>query len=874
MWSHKHTFKTCLFLCYLIMILTGILYQSIDHDNAAHGVGDSPSFWDVPQNQADPGGVGIKQKITKPCPAPSQKLVWFKGGVGHKLYEPVARAFHSRGYSRTKEWEEAQVLWTDQPNYNQAGRLFQKLKPWQRLNQMPNTREWDDKDRMAAHMKQYFQEKQQPLSNSFPESYLLHEPQDFRRFQNRLSQQNGLEIPWVLKRPTINQGKGVTVVGPHSKELREILNRGGPYQDRMVAQRFICDEMTYDGRKFDFRIFWMVASVDPLLVLYHAKNNYVRIGHAKYDESNFNDTKSHLTTHTFGAGEKKATWDEFRVFVEEHQSLQGDRLQHLGKDPFQHVQNQIKSIISFLADAYKNITFHNNDFSSENAFSLHAADMIIDNDLDVYIIEGTDGPGKDEDYDFRIVMHDAIFGSVVDILDDVTARQAKGVPLDVHDMHEKGILGAFEPVYDGKMNWMYEYIDYERLKVTHKKGCGGASFGGKKESVVDVPMRNIALRAVTAALPKENIVGAAKLKTFYMEGRTSRKGEPIARAFRRHGWTPVDRIELAQVVYDRQQPTIGKGNSAPIERKIRPWQFHNRFPMELEQSFFRKPFLRKFLDKSKKDGVVCNPLTYNGRSFTVNVYVLILSLEPLVVYYHDGYVLIPHSKEDQREFLNSTSSSNQVETKEHLIWRGSWKSLEYILNRAKELSNNTALPADPMAHVQNQLKRSMVQFTASFAKRANSFLKLRHEHEGSDYPPNYFSLFRAVFQIDDDLNTFLSDVDHLAVTYGEDFEDIVVMHNDLFGAALTLLETLNATLFCSKSRQPLKNSSNGSRPLLTTRELLETTTNAMGRYELLIYNDNMTNVGSSAISSQIPPSSSSSLFWSFGYSWPKQAVEC
>ena len=146
--------------------------------------------------------------------------------------------------------------------------------------------------------------------------------------------------------------------------------------ERLLVQKYICDEMTYGGRKFDFRVFWMVASVDPLIVLYHTTQNYVRIGHAKYDESNFNNTKSHLTTHTFRSDEKKATWDEFKVYVEEFQALQGSRLAHLHQDPFSHVQNQVKQILSHLVDAFKNITFHTRDFSSQNAFSLHAADLI------------------------------------------------------------------------------------------------------------------------------------------------------------------------------------------------------------------------------------------------------------------------------------------------------------------------------------------------------------------------------------------------------------------------------------------------------------------------------------------------------------------
>jgi hypothetical protein len=51
-------------------------------------------------------------------------------------------------------------------------------------------------------------------------------------------------------------------------------------------------------------------------------------------------------------------------------------------------------------------------------------------------------PGKDEDYDFRITMHDELFGSVVDKVED------------------EEIFGGYEVVYND--GWMFDYW-YERL---------------------------------------------------------------------------------------------------------------------------------------------------------------------------------------------------------------------------------------------------------------------------------------------------------------------------------------------------------------------------------------------------------------------------
>lgn len=112
------------------------------------------------------------------------------------------------------------------------------------------------------------------------------------------------------------------------------------------------------------------------------------------------------------------------------------------------------------------MTYHTRGISSENAFTWHAADMIIDNDLDVYIIEGTDGPGKDEDYDFRIEMHNSIFGDMIGIEEEVSRRQESGYSLDVKEMEQDGVLGSYEVVYDDGLMFEYSFARPE------KRGCG------------------------------------------------------------------------------------------------------------------------------------------------------------------------------------------------------------------------------------------------------------------------------------------------------------------------------------------------------------------------------------------------------------------
>lgn len=601
---------------------------------------------------------------------------------------------------------------------------------------------------------------------------------------------------------------------------------------RRVAQRYICDEMTFDGRKFDFRVFWMVASVDPLIVLYHTRHNYVRIGHAKYDESNFNNTKSHLTTHTFGADEKKATWDEFKVYIEEFQALHGSRLAHLSNDPFAHVQNQIKQALATLVDVYRNVTFHSRDFASQNAFSLHAADMIIDNDLDVFLIEGTDGPGKDEDYDFRIAMHNSIFGSLVDIFEEVTSMQVQGIPLDVEEMKRTGILGDYEVIYN--QNWLYKYTEYDRLRVSDKRGCRS----DKENAPAKVSMERVAARANTTAAPKQIAAMGfdsdfVPSKLFYMEGRTNKKGEMVTRSFRRNGWVPVDLIEMAQIVYDHKQPTEAVDDDQvvgqPRDRQLESWQFYNRLPISVAQRLHDWSNLQRYVDSSKRRGSVCRPLQFRGRDFKIHVYMLVVSLDPLIVYYHDGYLDIPYSKSDENEFL---TESEMAGTSGGLFWRGSWKSLEVMLAAYARTSAKLSLGvSDPYIHVRNQFKHAVARAANGLAP---DLLQLLTEYENSPEKPtlpNFYGIYRASFQLDGNLNAFLSDLDSWNLAYGESYQDIVNLHDDLFGAAFNLLEAVNKTI----------NEATLHQTFMTSETLEGAIKESLGGYELVVHNLASTN---------------------------------
>jgi len=244
--------------------------------------------------------------------------------------------------------------------------------------------------------------------------------------------------PWVVKLSAIDNGVGIAMLGPGSDELKyliEILRKAQDHSDasvymtvirrklvfaqerddtrreseikkaqsrtekshdKIIVQRYVCGELDYRKRKFDLRVYFLVASVDPVVV--YAHDGYLRVSSHEYDEGRFASTGDHLTNLGRSASGENNTISYERWDVELRKLVSSDPSRYpwpVRRDPLQHVKNQIKSALADLVAATRHQAFrgYRTYTNMQNGFSLFGGDFIVDRELNVWFTEGQDSPG-------------------------------------------------------------------------------------------------------------------------------------------------------------------------------------------------------------------------------------------------------------------------------------------------------------------------------------------------------------------------------------------------------------------------------------------------------------------------------------------------
>ena len=321
------------------------------------------------------------------------------------------------GWSIADAPEVADVLWLINRCYLGA---YEPRLPQQALNMLP----WDlplvDKAQLAKNIQRYDQERgvTDPLglSKSFlPTTYRVADEAAWVAFRNETAAcartnsnsggGHGTCGPWILKRTDLSNGEGAQILpdparwAAQSGERERLIEQG--LASEYIVQRYIDKPLLLDGRKSELRTYWLVASLEPLVVLYHPGTVRLNVQAYRRDEYDndlihITNTRRQLQSAALNATQR-ANHGASLGLKWTHEQLRADLMERgYGSDSWERLQHTIRQILIRTVNA---TVYELTDRVGEarGTFQLFGADFVVDDELQPWLTEVQVGPGLSHD---------------------------------------------------------------------------------------------------------------------------------------------------------------------------------------------------------------------------------------------------------------------------------------------------------------------------------------------------------------------------------------------------------------------------------------------------------------------------------------------
>lgn len=313
------------------------------------------------------------------------------------VFRMTVQELQQRGWERVGASDLCSADWIFSNGQRRIG--WAKLGRHQLPNHLFGERQIADKSTLADHLAVA---KEEGAKTPFwPETYWLRDQVDRAMLLHVLRADRAPTPPFLVKDPTLHRGRGVRFVTP-GKEVSSLISRlesysgpEGAFLDphgHDIVQRYIPDPMLLPphGRKFDLRVYFLIASVDPVRVYYH--DGTTRSSLETFDASDLKTMGQHLTNVAVQKQDKElyeAHKEDLRQsFYALERVLRDEFPGH--PSPIEDIRAQMRHALAtvFLSAKEKLVRSE----YSDRAFSLMGADFIIDSKLQVWLLEIQEGP--------------------------------------------------------------------------------------------------------------------------------------------------------------------------------------------------------------------------------------------------------------------------------------------------------------------------------------------------------------------------------------------------------------------------------------------------------------------------------------------------
>ncbi len=313
-----------------------------------------------------------------------------------KRSKNAIRIFTHYDFDLVSSAEKADLLWVRKESKQYA----KSLQPFQLLNHFIHENILTNKGHITEALKHYEKnhiystDKSISMHDFFPETYCLNDTKEQHAFMQQQPQTEDPENTWIYKPGGNSRGRGIQILWQTRQLAANNFYPPGHYDDdaNRVIQRYLKNPLLIHNRKFDIRVYWLLASIDPLLVLLYPQGK-VRLTAMPYKNEDFDNPLVHMTNyyqqkmHPEFDSSLRYKWS----YSELDQYLYEANITELG-----FCQNQlmpkIRQYIAHVVQAGKSRLLQ--DYPKQgDCFGVYGADFLVDENLQPFMTEIQKGPG-------------------------------------------------------------------------------------------------------------------------------------------------------------------------------------------------------------------------------------------------------------------------------------------------------------------------------------------------------------------------------------------------------------------------------------------------------------------------------------------------
>jgi tubulin polyglutamylase TTLL5 len=348
----------------------------------------------------------------------------------------VKKLLEDNGFIQSIRNEEWTITWS-------SGHIklnnYEKLHKYQKMNHFPRSNELTRKDLLYKNLSKLKESFPGTKFDFLPESYIL--PNEYTFLKDKMDKNQNQY--WIVKPVASSQGRGIFL----TQDISEI-----PSNCPMIASRYISNPFLINKKKFDLRIYAFVTSIQPLRI-YRFNEGLTRFSANNYN-SDKNDRCAHLTNYAVNKNNKnyiqnnqpfdidynssKWTLTSFKQYLEDHyidSKLIFDKIDDIIIKTLISCENNLVSAIS------KYCAFQ------ENCFELYGFDILIDDNLNCWLMEVNLSPNLHYDAPIDLKIKGEMIAEMFDLL--------RIVPYDIRN-----------EIYENtsKYSSISKYLNYPELK--------------------------------------------------------------------------------------------------------------------------------------------------------------------------------------------------------------------------------------------------------------------------------------------------------------------------------------------------------------------------------------------------------------------------